>query len=68
MVFRAFRQVVPAGELAGLSQHFADLEHEQFGTNEFAATVARVAGIEQSLGIYDLAQFSPQVSQYTPPA
>jgi len=30
--------------------------------------VARVASIEQNLGIYDLAQFTPQVSQYTPPA
>jgi len=67
VVFPAFRQVVPARELADLGQHFADLEHQQFGTDEFAAMVARVAGIEQNLGIYDLAQFTPQVSQYTPP-
>ncbi len=67
VVFPAFRQIVPAGELAGLGQHFADLEHQQFGTDEFAAMVARVASIEQHLGIYDLAQFTPQVSQYTPP-
>jgi len=26
-----------------------------------------VAGIEQNLGIYDLAQLTPQVSQYTLP-
>jgi len=68
VVFPAFRQIVPAGELADLGQHFADLEHQQFGRDEFAAMVARVAGLEQSLGIYDLAQFTPQVSQYTPPA
>ena len=68
VVFPAFRQIVPAGELAGLGQHFADLEHQQFGTDEFAAMVARVASIEQNLGIYDLARFTPQVSQYTPPA
>jgi len=67
VVFPAFRQIVPAGELADLGQHFADLEHQQFGTNEFAMMVARVAGIEQNLGIYDLAQFTPQVSQYTLP-
>jgi hemerythrin-like domain-containing protein len=68
VVFPAFRQIVPAGELAGLGRHFADLEHQQFGTDEFAAMVARVASIEQNLGIYDLAQFTPQVTQYTPPA
>ena len=68
VVFPAFRQIVPAGELADLGQHFADLEHQQFGTDEFTAMVARVASIEQNLGIYDLAQFTPQVSQYTPPA
>jgi hemerythrin-like domain-containing protein len=67
VVFPAFRQIVPAGELADLGRHFADLEHQQFGTDEFTAMVARVAGIEQNLGIYDLAQFTPQVSQYTPP-
>ena len=68
VVFPAFRQIVPAGELTDLGQQFADLEHQQFGTNEFAAMVARVASIEQNLGIYDLAQFTPQVSEYTPPA
>ena len=66
VVFPAFRQIVPAAELTDLGQHFADLEHQQFGTNEFAAMVARVAGIEQNLGIYDLTQFTPAVSQYTP--
>jgi len=68
VVFPAFRQVVPAGELADLGWHFADLEHQQFGTDEFTAMVARVASIEHNLGIYDLAQFTPQVTQYTPPA
>ncbi len=68
VVFPAFRQITPAAELADLGQHFADLEHQQFGTDEFAAMVARVASIEQNLGIYDLARFTPQVTQYLPPA
>jgi hemerythrin-like domain-containing protein len=68
VVFPAFRQVVPASELAGLGQHFADLESQQFGTDEFTAMVSRVARIEQNLGIYDLSQFTPQVSQYLPSA
>jgi hemerythrin-like domain-containing protein len=68
VVFPAFRQVIPPAELTSLGQHFADLEHQQFGTDEFAAMVARVGSIEQNLGIYDLAQFTPQISQYTPRA
>jgi hemerythrin-like domain-containing protein len=68
VVFPAFRQLVPAQELNDLGQHFADLEHQQFGTDEFAAMVARVTGIEQALGIYDLDQFTPQISQYQSPA
>jgi len=67
VVFPAFRQIVPPGELSDLGQHFTDLEHQQFGTDEFTAMVARVAGIEQHLGIYDLAQFTPQVTPYTSP-
>ena len=66
VVFPAFRQILPAAELTDLGQYFAELQHQEFGTNEFAAVVARVASIEQNLGIYDLAQFTPQVSQYIP--
>jgi hemerythrin-like domain-containing protein len=68
VVFPAFRQILPAAELTDLGQYFAELQYQEFGTDEFAAVVARVASIEQNLGIYDLAQFTPQVSQYTPPA
>jgi len=67
VIFPAFRKIVPAGELASLGQHFADLEHQQFGTDEFTKMVGRVTSIEQNLGIYDLTQFTPQVTQYTPP-
>jgi hypothetical protein len=62
----AFRSVVPAQELADLGQHFADLERQQFGRDEFGAMVARVARIEQHLGIYDLGQFTPQVGPFLP--
>ncbi len=66
VVFPAFRRIVPAAELADLGQHFAELERQQFGTDEFTAMVARVAGIEQALGSYDLSQFTPEVSGYAP--
>ena len=65
VVFPAFRAIVPADELASLGQHFADLEHEQFGTDEFTAMVARIASIEQSLGIYDLNQFTPDTTLFS---
>jgi hemerythrin-like domain-containing protein len=66
VVFPAFRQTVPAAELADLGQHFADLERQQFGTDEFTSMVNKVAGIEQELGIYDLNQFTPVVTDYEP--
>jgi len=66
VVFPAFRQVVPAAEFADLGQHFADLERQQFGHDEFGPMVAQVAGIEQNLGIYDLGQFTPQVGPFLP--
>ncbi len=68
VVFPAFRQITPAGELSDLGQLFAGLERQQFGTDEFTAMVGRVASIEQNLGIYNLTQFTPQVSQYNPPS
>ena len=37
VIFPAFRQVIPAAELASLGQHFADLERQQFGRDEFGA-------------------------------
>ena len=40
-------------------QRFADLQAEHFGSNGLSAMVGRVAVIEQALGIYDLAQFTP---------
>ncbi|HEY6501375.1 MAG TPA: hemerythrin domain-containing protein [Streptosporangiaceae bacterium] len=66
VVFPAFRRIVPAQELADLGQHFADLEQQQFGRDEFTAMVARITAIEQALGSYDLSQFTPSVTPYLP--
>jgi len=66
VVFPAFRQVVPAAEFAQLGQHFADLERQQFGHDEFGPMVTQVAGIEQKLGIYDLSQFTPDTGPFAP--
>ena len=67
VVFPAFRQLLSPQELADLGQHFAELQHQQFGHDEFTAMVGRVVGIEQALGIYDLTQFTPDVTAYQPP-
>ena len=68
VVFPAFRQIVPAQEFADLGQHFADLEQQQFGRDEFTAMVGRITAIERALGIYDLNQFTPQITPYLPSA
>jgi hemerythrin-like domain-containing protein len=59
VVYPAFRALLKPGEIADLGERFADLQTEQFGSDGFAAMLGRVAAIEQGLGIYDLAQFTP---------
>jgi hemerythrin-like domain-containing protein len=59
VVYPAFRALLKPAEIADLGERFAGLQTEQFGSHGFAAMVGRVAAIEQALGIYDLAQFTP---------
>jgi len=59
VVFPAYRNLVSPQELDELASTFADLQAQQFGKGAFATVVDRVAGIERSLGIYDLNQFTP---------
>jgi hemerythrin-like domain-containing protein len=66
VIYPAFRALLTPGEIADLGARFADLQAGQFGRDGFAAMVQRVAVIEQALGIYDLAQFTPP--NITPPA
>jgi hemerythrin-like domain-containing protein len=66
VVFPAFRQIVPPAELSDLGTYFAGLERQQFRTDEFTASVNRVAEIEQELGIDNLDQFTPVVTSYEP--
>ncbi|WP_228637631.1 hemerythrin domain-containing protein [Microtetraspora sp. AC03309] len=61
VVFPAFRDVVPPKEFLELGEVFEDEEHRRFGANGFAGVVDHVADIEKTLGIYDLAQFTPRV-------
>lgn len=59
VVYPAFRALLKPAEIADLGERFAELQTEQFGSDGFAGMVGRVAAIEEGLGIYDLAQFTP---------
>ena len=61
VLFPAFRKLVSAHEYDALGEDFEKKEHELFGEDGFASMVDKVAEIEKRLGIYDLAQFTPQV-------
>ena len=59
VLFPAFRKLVSDDEYDSLGEQFEKKEHQLFGEDGFEKMVERVAGIEKTLGIYDLAQFTP---------
>lgn len=59
VLFPALRSVVTPKEFRELGERFEDKEHELFGKDGFEGIVTQVASIEQSLGLYDLNQFTP---------
>ncbi len=60
VLFPAFRGIVSQNEYDALGEDFEHKEHELFGEDGFHGVVERVAAIEKSLGIHDLAQFTPK--------
>lgn len=62
VLFPAFRKIVSQHEYDALGEEFEKNEHKHFGGDGFEMMVNKVANIEKSLGIYDLAQFTPKVS------
>jgi hemerythrin-like domain-containing protein len=61
VLFPALRKLVSKQEYAALGEDFEKKEHELFGEDGFDKMVDRVAAIEKTLGIYDLAQFTPKL-------
>jgi hypothetical protein len=59
VLFPGLRKIVSSHEYGSLGEDFEKKEHELFGDDGFEKMVNRVAGIEKSLGIYELAQFTP---------
>jgi hemerythrin-like domain-containing protein len=60
VLFTALPKVIGEKELHELGDRFEDEEHRRFGRAGFEGVVAEVAQLEQTLGIYDLAQFTPK--------
>ena len=60
VLFPAFHTLVTPEEYDKLGDEFEDQEHALFGVDGFEKMVGEVAAIEKSLGIYELAQFTPR--------
>ena len=56
----ALRELVRGKEYDDLGEEFEDKEHALFGEHGFENMIAEVAKLEQSLGIHDLALFTPR--------
>jgi hemerythrin-like domain-containing protein len=61
VLFPALIGVVGHEQYEQLGEQFEDEEHRRFGARGFAGIVDEVAAIETSLGIADLATFTPKV-------
>jgi len=61
VLFPAFRSLMPAKAYQELGEKFEQIEHEKFGAQGFQKAVDRVAELEKTLGIHDLAQFTPHL-------
>ena len=61
VLFPAFRSLMPAKAYQELGEKFEQIEHQKFGEQGFHKAVAQVAELEKTLGIHDLAQFTPHL-------
>ncbi|MEA3133935.1 MAG: hypothetical protein QOG17_1781 [Gammaproteobacteria bacterium] len=59
-LFPLLREIVSPHEYDAMAEDFERREHKLFGADGFKMMVHRVAGLEQSIGISDLAQFTPR--------
>lgn len=59
VVYPALRAGTPQRTLDELAERFADLENRQFGDHALRQVLDRIGGVEQQLGIGDLASFTP---------
>jgi hemerythrin-like domain-containing protein len=61
VLFPAFRKIISTHEYDSLGEEFEKNEQKRFGKDGFENVLDKVAGIEKSIGVYELAQFTPLV-------
>jgi len=61
VLFPAFRKIVSKHEYDALGEDFEKKENQIFHGDAFEKNVDAVAKLEKELGIYDLAQFTPNI-------
>jgi hemerythrin-like domain-containing protein len=61
VLFPALHDIVSPSEYDALGEDFERREHKAFGEDGFEHAVSEVEAIEKTLGIEDLAQFTPKV-------
>jgi hemerythrin-like domain-containing protein len=59
ILFPAFKKLVSKNEYDSLGDDFEKEEKKKFGEDGFESVLHRVEAIEKSMGIYELAQFTP---------
>jgi hemerythrin-like domain-containing protein len=59
-LFPKLKDVVSSNEYDSMGEDFEKKEHELFGEDGFEKMAARVARLEQQMGIHDLDQFTPR--------
>jgi hemerythrin-like domain-containing protein len=59
-LFPLLKGIVSPHEYDAMAEDFEKKEHQLFGGDGFEIMVHRVAGLEQQIGIADLAQFTPK--------
>jgi len=60
VLFPAFHALFTEKEFDALGEKFEEQEHALLGGGSFEGTLKKVEELEQALGIYDLAQFTPR--------
>jgi hemerythrin-like domain-containing protein len=62
VLFPQISSVVTASEYDEMGDTFEEIEHQKLGPAGFEGVVQRIAEIEKSLSIYDLASFTPKLT------
>ncbi len=60
VVFPAWKKIMSKHALAEMGEKFEDIEKQQFGKDGFDDAVTKIDRIEQTLGLGDIAQFTPK--------